>query len=114
MKTARGMGIAAKVFFLVFIVFLVSAQSMSAQTILKVGVSTEPASLDPQYSTTGATQQASQQIFETIITRSQNLRMSPSLALSWKTIDPLKWELKLRQGVKFHDGKEFGSDDIVF
>jgi len=108
------MGIAAKVFFLVFIVFLVSAQSMSAQTILKVGVSTEPASLDPQYSTTGATQQASQQIFETIITRSQNLRMSPSLALSWKTIDPLKWELKLRQGVKFHDGKEFGSDDIVF
>jgi len=85
-----------------------------AQSVLKVGNSTEPASLDPQYSTTGATQQASQQIFETIVGRDKNLRMVPSLALSWKDVDPLTWELKLRQGVKFHDGKDFGASDIVY
>lgn len=95
-------------------ILLLAAAGLGAQSVLKVGTSTEPASLDPQYSTTGATQQASQQIFETIVTRSQNLRMSPSLALSWKEVDPLTWELKLRQGVKFHDGKDFGSDDVVF
>ncbi len=85
-----------------------------AQSVLKVGNSTEPASLDPQYSTTGATQQASQQIFETIVGRDKNLRMVPSLAISWKEVDPLTWELKLRQGVKFHDGKDFGAADIVY
>jgi peptide/nickel transport system substrate-binding protein len=91
-----------------------AAGSVSAQSVLKVGISTEPASMDPQYSTTGATQQASQQIFETIVGRDKNLRMVPSLAVSWKEVDPLTWELKLRQGVKFHDGKDFGADDIVY
>jgi len=84
------------------------------QSVLRVGISTEPASLDPQYSTTGATQQASQQIFETLVARDKNLRPVPGLALSWKAIDPLTWEIKLRPDVKFQDGKDFGSDDVVF
>ena len=91
-----------------------AAGGVFAQSVLKVGISTEPASMDPQYSTTGATQQASQQIFETIVGRDKNLRMVPSLAVSWKEVDSLTWELKLRQGVKFHDGKDFGADDIVY
>lgn len=85
-----------------------------AQPVLKVGLSTEPASMDPQYSTTGATQQASQQIFETLVGRDSNLRMVPALAVSWKVLDPLTWEIKLRQGVKFHNGKDFVADDVVY
>jgi len=85
-----------------------------AQTTLKIGLATEPASLDPQFSTTGATQQASQQIFETIVARDRFLQPAPGLALSWKEVDPLTWELKLRPNVKFHDGKAFGADDVVF
>jgi peptide/nickel transport system substrate-binding protein len=91
-----------------------TAGNLAAQSLLKVGVSTEPASIDPQYSTTGATQLASQQIFETVVGRDKNLQIVPSLAVSWKEVDPLTWELKLRQGVKFHDGKDFGADDVVF
>jgi peptide/nickel transport system substrate-binding protein len=98
----------------VCILFLGMAAGVSAQSVLRVGNSTEPASLDPQYSTTGATQQASQQIFETIVGRDKNLRMVPSLAVSWKEVDSLTWELKLRQGVKFHDGKDFSAEDIVY
>ena len=85
-----------------------------AQTTLKVGLATEPASLDPQYSTTGATQQASQQIFETIVGRDRNLQPAPGLALSWTQVDPLTWEIKLRKGVKFHNGKDFSAEDVVF
>ena len=80
----------------VCILFLGMAAGVSAQSVLRVGNSTEPASLDPQYSTTGATQQASQQIFETIVGRDKNLRMVPSLAVSWKEVDSITWELKLR------------------
>jgi len=97
------------------LVFFVGMTGIAgAQSVLRIGNATEPASLDPQYSTTGATQQASQQIFETIVGRDRNLRVVPSLAVSWKEIDPLTWELKLRQGVKFHDGKDFGADDIIY
>ncbi|HOX30724.1 MAG TPA: ABC transporter substrate-binding protein [Spirochaetales bacterium] len=88
--------------------------ALGAQATLKVGLATEPASLDPQFSTTGATQQASQQLFDTIIGRDKNLQPEPSLALSWTQVDPLTWEIKLRPGVKFHDGKDFGSADVVY
>lgn len=40
---------------------------------------------------------------------------SPYLLDSWKASDDLKtWTLKLRQGIKFSDGKDFTADDVVF
>jgi peptide/nickel transport system substrate-binding protein len=36
----------------------------------------------------------------------------PDLATSWKLIDTGTLEFKLRQGVKFHDGKPFGAEDV--
>lgn len=38
----------------------------------------------------------------------------PSLAESWRQIDDVTWEFKLREGVKFHNGDELVSDDVVF
>jgi peptide/nickel transport system substrate-binding protein len=39
-------------------------------------------------------------------------KVGPSLALSWKTLDDTTWEVKLRQGVKFHDGTPFTARDV--
>src|SRR5262245_13927198 len=39
-------------------------------------------------------------------------KVGPSLALSWKTIDDATWEVKLRPGVKFHDGTSFTAKDV--
>lgn len=38
--------------------------------------------------------------------------LTPDLATSWKLIDAHTLEFKLRDGVKFHDGKEFGAEDV--
>ncbi|MDY6861137.1 MAG: ABC transporter substrate-binding protein, partial [Pseudomonadota bacterium] len=41
-------------------------------------------------------------------------KLVPGLAESWTRIDDRTLELKLREGVTFHDGSELTSDDIVF
>ncbi|MFC6488509.1 ABC transporter substrate-binding protein [Nitratireductor sp. GCM10026969] len=38
----------------------------------------------------------------------------PGLATEWTRIDDKTLELKLRQGVKFHNGEELTADDVVF
>ena len=37
-----------------------------------------------------------------------------NLATSWKWVDNTTLELKLREGVKFHNGEDFDADDVVY
>ena len=39
-------------------------------------------------------------------------KVGPSLATSWKNLDDTTWEVKLRKGVKFHDGTPFTAKDV--
>lgn len=41
-------------------------------------------------------------------------KLVPGLAESWTKIDDCTMELKLRKGVKFHNGAELTSDDVAF
>lgn len=81
---------------------------------LTVGLSTEPAAIDPQFSRSGNNQNAAQHIFGRLVDTDPNLQIKPNLAESWTNLDPLTWEVKLRQDVKFHDGSPFTAADVVF
>ena len=53
-------------------------------------------------------------VFEALVTRDKELRIVPSLAVSWRAVQPNLWRFELRKGVKFHDGAGFSADDVVF
>lgn len=81
---------------------------------LVIGRANEPSAIDPQFSRTGNNQMTAENMFETLLITDANLQMHPQLATEWKNIDPLTWEINLRQNVTFHDGSPFTADDVIF
>jgi len=56
-----------------------------------------------------------EQIYEPLIAADVNLKPIPCLAESWQVLpDGRTWKFKLRKGVKFHNGKPFTADDVVY
>ena len=52
-------------------------------------------------------------VFDHLAVRDLKTRkVGPNLATAWKAIDDTTWEVKLRQGVKFHDGTPFTAKDV--
>jgi peptide/nickel transport system substrate-binding protein len=49
-----------------------------------------------------------------LVARDNKGDLQPALATSWEAIDPTTMRFHLRPGVKFSDGVEFTSDDVVF
>ena len=55
-------------------------------------------------------------IYETLIERNnETLELDPLLAESWEiSEDKLKYTFKIKEGIKWHDGTPFTSEDVVF
>ncbi|MCZ6557189.1 MAG: ABC transporter substrate-binding protein, partial [SAR324 cluster bacterium] len=53
-------------------------------------------------------------IFEGLVRRGPGLNIEPALAERWEIMEPTRWRVYLRKGVKFHDGRPFNADDVVF
>ncbi|WP_027186824.1 ABC transporter substrate-binding protein [Desulfovibrio cuneatus] len=82
---------------------------------LIVAVPSLPPTLEPMGENANRISRVTYSIFETLIRLDQFTgEMLPSLAESWKRIDPRTVEFKLRKGVKFHDGSELTAEDVVF
>ena len=54
-------------------------------------------------------------IYESLLRYDEKLNPQPSLAKSWEiSADQTVYTFKLQEGVKWHDGKPFTADDVVF
>ncbi|MBI1386774.1 MAG: hypothetical protein GC150_17865 [Rhizobiales bacterium] len=53
-------------------------------------------------------------IFNTLLKFDEGMNLVGDLAESWEATSPTVWRFKLRQGVKFHDGKPCTADDVKF
>lgn len=55
-----------------------------------------------------------QTMFNGLVKFDGDMLIQPDLAESWETPDPNTWVFNLRKGVKFHNGEEMTSEDVVF
>jgi peptide/nickel transport system substrate-binding protein len=87
-----------------------SARSQS----ITVGLAADVTSIDPHFHVLGPNQNIAEHVFETLVAKDDRQRLRPGLAESWRALDDTTWEVKLRRGVKFHDGSDFTAEDVVF
>jgi peptide/nickel transport system substrate-binding protein len=76
---------------------------------------TEATGLDPQLVPALSRSRVSPLMYNQLVRLGADLRPVPDLAESWRLgPDGLTWTFRLRQGVKFHDGRELTSADVKF
>jgi peptide/nickel transport system substrate-binding protein len=79
-----------------------------------VGIRTSPNNLDPRLANDETTTRIGQLVFSSLTDLGDDLRAKLTLAERIENPDPLTWIVHLRRGVKFHDGYELTSKDVVY
>src|SRR5699024_9543767 len=79
-----------------------------------IAYDTNPPTLDPHMSTATATFDFATQIYEPLFAIDSNYEPQPMLAESYEESDDGQTiTIKLREGVKFHNGEEMTTEDVV-
>jgi peptide/nickel transport system substrate-binding protein len=81
---------------------------------LTIGIGGSVNSLDPHFYNTTPNNLAAFHVFDRLVHRSFDGKLTPGLATEWRAVSPTVWEFKLREGVTWHDGKPFTADDVAF
>ena len=78
---------------------LAPAAAQRSPDHLVMGIRVPIVSLDPAISGLGAMHGTYRHIYDALVFRDANSQPIPGLAESWRVVDPLTWEFRLRQGV---------------
>ena len=82
---------------------------------LNMIVQPEPPVIVTAINQQGPTQFVAGKIYESLLTYTTDLKPQPGLAKSWEAApDGLSYTFHLQDNVKWHDGKPFSADDVVF
>lgn len=81
---------------------------------LTIGFADPISSVDPQLNNHAGDRSLALHFWDSIINSRDGSRLEPALATSWKALDDRTWEFKLRDDIKWHDGKPFTAEDIIF
>jgi peptide/nickel transport system substrate-binding protein len=82
--------------------------------VLVVAVRSAPNRLDPRFANDEASVRLAQLVFSPLLDFGDDLRVRPALAERIDNPDPLTYVVRLRSGVRFHDGRELTSADVAY
>ncbi|MDQ2744636.1 MAG: ABC transporter substrate-binding protein [Chloroflexota bacterium] len=81
---------------------------------LRVGYLVPAADVDPVTMFNEGAILTAQMALEYLVYPRPDYSLAPKLATHWHAPSPNKWIFNLRKGVKWHDGKPFTADDVVY
>ena len=81
---------------------------------ISVAIVNAPNNLDPRVGTDDVSVRVHYLIFNRLLTLDDRMRVVGGLATHWTTPDDRTYVVYLRRGVRFHDGRELTSADVVY
>jgi peptide/nickel transport system substrate-binding protein len=90
-----------------------SAHPAPPQDELVWVLASNPADLDPRFAPDAFSDRITRLIFSTLLVRGADGSLSPHLASELSHPDALTWVVRIRDGVRFHDGSSLDSADVV-
>ncbi|MBP0465438.1 ABC transporter substrate-binding protein [Roseomonas sp. PWR1] len=81
---------------------------------LTIGVGAPVTSIDPHFFNASFNSAVASHIFDRLTERTPDARLVPGLAESWRAVSDTVWEFRLRDGMRWHDGRPFTADDVAF
>jgi peptide/nickel transport system substrate-binding protein len=91
---------------------LLEACSGGPERPLRLVFAAPPETLDPQRHTEDFTRAVLAHFYEGLVELDANFTPRPRLAVDWTNPSETCWRLRLRPGVRFHDGSAFGAEDV--
>jgi peptide/nickel transport system substrate-binding protein len=91
-----------------------AAASPNRGGTLRVGLTVDVVTLDPHLSGSKIDRQVYHNLYDPLFILDEKLGIQPNLAESYQTPDPQTLILKLRSGVKFHDGTDLNAEAARF
>ncbi len=85
------------------------------EDLLVIAVANSPTHLDPRVGTDQTSGKVCQLVLNGLVTKNEEGNIVPDLAESWEILDEgLRYRFHLRSGVRFHDGRKLGAEDVVW
>jgi len=84
------------------------------ERVLRILNHSPVASLDPQTTDDFVSLSVLSNVYQTLVTYNEDLKLIPLLATSWSNPDENTWRFELRRNVIFHDGHEFSARDVKY
>ncbi|HXA97935.1 MAG TPA: ABC transporter substrate-binding protein, partial [Candidatus Dormibacteraeota bacterium] len=92
-----------------------ATRAQARRPTLVIGFPSTPETIDPHQFRSVLSGSIIGLMGEGLMTRDpQTMEIKPLLAESWKNLNPNTWEIKLRRGVKFHNGEDFTAESVKF
>ncbi len=92
-----------------------AAEAQKKGGIVRIGNLGEPPTLDAHWTTATLSEVLTNHLYEGLYALDEGYRPIPMLAEGMPAVSPdgLTYTIRLRRGIKFHNGKEMTSDDVV-
>jgi peptide/nickel transport system substrate-binding protein len=92
----------------------VATPALAQDRTLTIATGGSITSVDPHFFNAAPNSSLALHIFNALVDRTPDAKFIPGLATSWRVVEPTLWEFKLREGVKWHDGRPFTAADVEF